>query len=79
MIIWPLEVIISMFNTTKRLGDFVAGTKLVDSDIEEPELIMNEIYEKRNIENKSKLIWTSILIALTFNILSALPILLTLI
>ena len=28
-IIWPLEVIISCFNTSRRLGDFVAGTRLI--------------------------------------------------
>ncbi|MFC0875618.1 RDD family protein [Saccharicrinis sp. FJH2] len=78
MIIWPLEVIFSMVNPTKRLGDFIAGTKLANSEKEDPELIMNEIYEKRNIENKSRLIFTSIVIALTFSILSALPTIITL-
>ena len=79
MIIWPLEVLISMFNSKKRLGDLIAGTKLIDVDKEDPELIMNEIYQKKNVENKSKLIWTSILIVFTFSVLSALPTLLTLI
>jgi uncharacterized RDD family membrane protein YckC len=79
MIIWPIEVAISMFNSNRRLGDLIAGTKLVDSDKEDPELIMSEIYEKRNIANKSKLLWTSILISLLINILSALPTILTLI
>jgi uncharacterized RDD family membrane protein YckC len=79
MIIWPVEVIASMFSSKRRLGDLIAGTKLIDVDKEAPELIMNEINEKGNIENKSRLIWYSILIALTFSILSALPTILTMI
>ncbi len=77
MIIWPIEVIISIFNSTKRLGDLIAGTKLVDSDKENPELIMDEISQKKDIDNKSKIIWVSIFFALTFSILSILPSLLT--
>jgi len=77
MIIWPLEVVVSMFNSEKRIGDFLAGTKLVKSGKEAPELIMTEIHQKKNINNKSKLIWLLILIAFMFNVLSVLPILLT--
>lgn len=73
IIIWPLEVIISMFNVTRRLGDIIAGTKLVDSKKEDPELIVAEINEKKEVENRSKLILISVLIALTLNILSVLP------
>ena len=77
MIIWPIEVIASMFNSKRRLGDFIAGTKLIDVEIEDPELIMREVYEKRNDQNKSNLIWISILISLLFSALSILPTLLT--
>jgi uncharacterized RDD family membrane protein YckC len=79
MIIWPIEVIISIFNSKKRLGDLIAGTKLVDVDKEDPELIMDEIHQKKNIANKSQLIWISIFISLIFSFLSSLPTLLTLI
>nr|WP_320022221.1 RDD family protein [uncultured Draconibacterium sp.] len=79
MIIWPVEVIASMFNSKRRLGDLIAGTKLIDIDKEDPELIMNEISEKSIAENKSNLIWISIFISLLFSALSILPTLLTII
>ena len=79
IIIWPLEVIVSMFNSHRRLGDLLAGTKLIDSDKEDPELIMNEIAEKSAIKDGTKLIWASVLISLLLSTLSVLPELLTLI
>lgn len=79
IIIWPLEVIVSMFNSHRRLGDLLAGTKLIDADKEDPELIMNEIAEKGAIEDGTKLIWVSVLISLLLSTLSVLPELLTLI
>ncbi len=79
MIIWPVEIIVSMFNSKRRLGDFIARTKLVDKDKEAPELIMSEIAEKSVVENKSNLIWISIFISLLFSALSILPTLLILI
>ena len=79
MIIWPVEVIASIFSSKRRLGDLIAGTKLIDVDKEDPELIMNEISEKSIVENELKLIWISIFISLLFSALSALPTLLTII
>ncbi len=79
MIIWPLEVIASMFNSKRRFGDLIAGTKLIDVDKEDPELIMNEISEKSTVKNSSKLIWISIFISLLSSALSVLPELLTMI
>jgi len=39
-IIWPIEVIVAMSNTSRRLGDKVAGTKLVyyDPTLEQPKI-----------------------------------------
>jgi uncharacterized RDD family membrane protein YckC len=39
-IIWPVEVIIMLSNSSRRLGDFVAGTKLIpyDPELERPSL-----------------------------------------
>lgn len=69
LIIWPLEVIVSMFNSHRRLGDLLAGTKLIETDKEDPELIMNEIAEKGAIEDGAKLIWVSVLISLLLSTL----------
>ena len=79
IIIWPLEVLVSMFNSHSRLGDLLAGTKLIDADKEDPELIMNEIAEKGAIKDGTKLIWVSVLISLLLSTLSVLPELLALI
>ena len=39
-IIWPLEVIFTFLNPSRRIGDFVAGTKVVpfNSELEQPKL-----------------------------------------
>ena len=34
IIIWPIEVLISLFNQDRRIGDFIAGTKLIHFDAE---------------------------------------------
>lgn len=73
MIIWPIELLITMFNPTRRLGDFIAGTKVIDSEKENPELIIEEINTRKLTENKSKILWTSIIISLLFSILTMLP------
>ncbi len=54
----------------------IAGTKLIDVDNEDPELIMSEISEKCTVEDKSKLIWFSFFISLLYSVLSILPTLL---
>ena len=44
-VLWPIEVIIAMTNTTRRLGDRVAGTKLVpyDPTLEQPRLKIGKL------------------------------------
>jgi len=79
IIIWPLEVIALMFNSKRRIGDLIAGTKLIEAETEDPELIMNDISEKSYVKNKSKLIWISILISLLISALAILPELLAMI
>ena len=39
-ILWPVEVIVALFNTERRLGDRIAGTKLVkfDPSIDQPKV-----------------------------------------
>jgi uncharacterized RDD family membrane protein YckC len=39
-ILWPIEVVVAMTNTSRRLGDKVAGTKLVyyESTLEQPKI-----------------------------------------
>ena len=44
-ILWPIEVIVGMTNTTRRIGDFVAGTKLIEFNpsLEQPRLNIGKI------------------------------------
>jgi Predicted membrane protein/domain len=39
-VLWPIEVVVAMTNTSRRLGDIVAGTKLVyyDPSLEQPKI-----------------------------------------
>ncbi|MBL4643491.1 MAG: RDD family protein [Flavobacteriaceae bacterium] len=32
LIIWPIEVIVSIFSPSRRIGDYIAGTKLIEDD-----------------------------------------------
>lgn len=73
LMIWPLEVLAIMSNPKKRIGDYIAGTKIIDSNRENPELIMNEIQEKKNIENRSQLILISVIICFLFGAISLIP------
>ncbi|HLO38933.1 MAG TPA: RDD family protein [Lacibacter sp.] len=44
-IIWPVEVIVAMLNTNKRLGDRIAGTKLIKFDpaLEQPKINIGKL------------------------------------
>lgn len=54
IIIWPIEVIVGLINNERRIGDFIAGTKLTTYD---PEL------------HKGQPNWSLIIIALLVSIL----------
>ena len=45
IIFWPLELIVSLFSPSRRLGDFVAGTKLVkySSTDNEPKIDFKQV------------------------------------
>jgi uncharacterized RDD family membrane protein YckC len=43
MPIWPLEGLFVLINPKRRLGDFIAGTKIIDTFESDPELILIEI------------------------------------
>ena len=40
--LWPIEVIFILTYPKRRLGDFIAGTALIDVPASDPELILNE-------------------------------------
>ena len=41
--IWPIEVVFTLMNPQRRLGDFIAGTKLAETNVTDPERILDEI------------------------------------
>lgn len=45
--IWPLEVLISLFSRTRRLGDVIANTKIEVAEKESPGSILTELKSKR--------------------------------
>jgi uncharacterized RDD family membrane protein YckC len=73
LIIWPLEGLLVLFNPNRRLGDFIAGTKLIDSEKQDPETIIEEMRQLKTGVNYNRLIILSILFALFFEILSIFP------
>jgi len=43
MPLWPIETVFILANPKRRLGDFIAGTILIDIEASDPELILNDI------------------------------------
>ena len=41
--LWPIELIFLLASPKKRLGDFIAGTSLIEIKASDPELILTEI------------------------------------
>jgi hypothetical protein len=68
LIIWPIEVLIVLFSPTRRLGDMIAGTKLVDKKRIDPESILIDM--NQNIEGKKigSLILLSIVFIIVFDL-----------
>jgi uncharacterized RDD family membrane protein YckC len=76
MIFWPIEAIIALINPSRRIGDLVAGTRVIDHEKENPELLFNEINSNWNCPDKRKVIYTSLIATLLMDILAMLPMLL---
>ena len=51
IVLWPIEVFISLFSRHKRLGDFIAGTRIELSNKEEISTIIAEFKELLNKNN----------------------------
>jgi len=53
--IWPLEVFVSLFSPTRRLGDLIANTKLETSEKEQATTILQDLKKKKITKTT---IWT---------------------
>lgn len=47
LVAWPLEVLISFLNTEKRIGDYIANTKVVVSEKEKLKTIWRDLKNKK--------------------------------
>jgi len=74
-IIWPLEVLFTLFLPKRRLGDLIAGTRLIEASKSNPESILEELNSVRNFKSYRLLFIYSLLLALFFSLLSILPML----
>ncbi|WP_256014179.1 hypothetical protein [Desertivirga xinjiangensis] len=75
MVIWPIEVIAAWVNPKRRLGDFIAGTKLIDVDSEPLETLLHDMDAPAKYEGKTKLIFLSLITAILFNLFVVFPML----
>jgi hypothetical protein len=62
--LWPIEIPFILFSPNRRLGDRIAGTKLVDIDTIDPKTIFDDINVYEKSPDDSKVVWSSILIVL---------------
>ena len=72
-IIWPVEAIIVLFNPQRRLGDFIAGTKVLDKETEDPESILANMVEQVNYEESRRTVLLSIVFTALLAVLALFP------
>ena len=68
-------MIFTLIQPKRRLGDLIAGTRLIETSKSNPESILTEMKSIQNSKSYRLLITLSILFALFFNLLSVLPML----
>lgn len=64
MFLWPLEVIVLLFNPMRRIGDLIAGTIVVNAIQEQPESILDDMQNSKNQHISTLLIFFFITIIL---------------
>ena len=69
LIVWPLEALIALIYPNRRLGDFIAGTRLIDKEVIEPETILIDSVQLDKSRKFGKLIWASILFSIIFTLI----------
>jgi uncharacterized RDD family membrane protein YckC len=48
IVLWPIEVVITLFSRQRRLGDLIAGTKVIEAEKESVDTILKEIKKLPN-------------------------------
>jgi len=73
VIIWPLEVIFVLLTPNRRLGDRIAGTKLIDVEKVDPKSILIDIEHFKKTADLQKVLVVSIILTLIFDTIGLLP------
>lgn len=67
--IWPIEGVFALAYPSRRFGDFIAGTVLIEVEPSDPELVLQEIRNVRFDRQTKLTLLFSVLWTLTFMIL----------
>jgi len=69
LIVWPVEALLALIYPNRRLGDFIAGTRLTNKEVIDPETILTDSVQLDKSRKFGKLIWASILFSIIFNLI----------
>ncbi len=70
LFIWPLEVVILLFSSQRRLGDLIAKTRVIDKEPIDSETILKDFKDFNMMGNQSNVIILTVLVTLIFILLS---------
>jgi uncharacterized RDD family membrane protein YckC len=68
MLIWPIEVIFLFMSPERRIGDYIAKTKVIKADKQDVTTFINDI--SRNAKLSSKTIIVSVIISSTMTVIA---------
>lgn len=68
--IWPVEVVFALANRQRRLGDFIAGTKVIEVEETEPEGILEEIKARKFDSTATLTLVVSVIVVIFYTLLS---------
>jgi uncharacterized RDD family membrane protein YckC len=66
---WPIEAIVLLISPQRRIGDFIAGTKVVKVDASDPQQILQEITKKKVDSNTVLTLLTSLVVLTVYALL----------
>ncbi len=69
LVIWPIEVIFAMVNSKRRLGDYIAGTAMIETEKSDPQSILDDIRKLKFDSALFKTLLVCVCIAAFFEII----------
>lgn len=67
--IWPIEVLCTLINKQRRLGDFLAGTRVVEVTPSNPEEILLEMENRLFDKNATLALMVSVVVVILYTVL----------